>query len=106
MPLPKFSVGEIVIRQAETYVEKNGEYEVEDIITKSEMAELIPSMSVVGDFYYKLKGFCVEITLISTGEKTGDLSYHSSEIWLRKKHQPGEMNFTSLMESLKSPVVA
>lgn len=105
MPLPKFSVGEVVIRQAEAYVEYNGEYEVEAIINADEMGKLHPEMHLEGNFYYQLKGFLVELKEIGTGKSLGTRSRHSSEIWLRKKHQPGEMNFTNLMNSLKSPEV-
>ena len=101
---PLFEVGEVVIRQAPkgNYPEWNGEYVVEDIITAEELLKLIPNLLVEAYWYYKLEGLVIPVRGAKSGRLTGDISHHSCEKFLRKKHQPGEHDFLSLITHLKS----
>lgn len=98
---PKYSVGEVVIRQAPqtNYPEANGEYKVEEVITQKQFTSLHPLVQADGDYYYKLSGFRV----LKSPSHTG-YSYHSSEKFLRKKHEPSQMSFQSIIQNINSPV--
>lgn len=103
---PLFEVGEVVIRQAPhgSYPQHNGEYVVLDIIPKEFIHALYPNIRILSDWYYELDGLEIQLTRASTGEQTGTLAKHCGEKFLRKKHQPGEFDFVSLMAHLKTPV--
>lgn len=99
---PKFSVGEIVIVQSPNYPETNGEYEViqifnyEEFLVYCEGAFKSESQPLV----YRLKDY-VAFGKIKVGSKTDCVSEPS----LRKKHQPGEMDYKELMQTLKNSVL-
>lgn len=98
---PKFKVGEVVIRQAphNAHPEANGERTVLAVVTK-EQAELMGNVKLMtdADWFYKLD--------ISVKFEDGSTFNYYSENYLFKKHQPGEMNFHSLMEWMKQPAKA
>lgn len=93
----KFEVGEVVILQSVSHSHYNGEHVVENVVAPGE------------DFIDRFNGNNVRSTDTGYGYQLSDLhSYNGREIvwkeaYLRKKHQPGEMSFTSLMSSLKQP---
>lgn len=82
---PKFEVGEVVLLRSVSLPQENGEYVVEGVLKRGEIHG--DQRVVRGEFGYILFG--------------------NSGLWaeqaLRKKHQPGEMSFDSLMASLSSP---
>jgi len=104
IPQPKFSVGEKVLRQApEPYYTKfNGEYVVVSVMTKQEYENLVPGVLAIGDFYYTLDGLRIEVENLF-GEKSGVVSSHTAERFLRKKHDGSEFTFDQLMSTLKQP---
>jgi len=97
---PKYSVGERVILQSVSHPEYNGEYTVSKIIGDGQVynCRLSGRGLVSVDFGYfldtplkdKLEDFCVEV-------KWGESA-------LRKRHEPSQMSFQSLIQSIKSPV--
>lgn len=95
---PLFEVGEVVVRQApqRNYPEWNGEYTVTGIITSDEYLFLYPLMGINIGWYYELDGLNIFLPW------TEQVCHHSSERFLRKKHQPGEYAFMSLVAHLKS----
>jgi len=101
----KFSIGEIVIRQATNYPEGNGEYTITSIITKQEYEELYPHpfgwKHTGGDVYYGLEGFSVEI-----GEDPIKIiCRHTAQGNLRKRHERGGFSFTELVQYLNTKIV-
>lgn len=104
MNRPLFEIGETVIRQApnSNYPEANGEYVVVSIISAMDYSLKYQAKSINAP-YYELKGLSINMEDFK-GNKTGLISKHSCEIFLRKKHQPSEMNFNELMSSLNSPI--
>jgi hypothetical protein len=92
MVQPKFSVGEVVILNSESHPHCNGEYTV---ISLKEGT----FRSVVTED--KFLGYAYDL-----GIKVDGQPVLAAEPSLRKKHQPGEMNFTNLMASLNNPVTA
>ena len=100
MGQPKFSVGEVVILQSIDHSEFNGEYTIEGVLPIGHK-----EMSLCNRVRIEIaKETAYKIDLVVRNKKTGHLSCIFSENVLRKKHQPGEMNFTSLMASLNNPV--
>lgn len=84
---PKFAVGEVVILQSVNFPECNGEYTVVSLRVGKWPSEGESPYSYLLDIDHNVEGW-------------GD---HWREDSLRKKHTPGEMNFTDLMHSLSSP---
>ena len=100
---PKYSVGELVLLQSRQYPEYDGEYCVDKILFKEE----INRCRITGSLH-----FCSSV-------ENGPLSYILSqshkckktgreifwaEVALRKKHEPSQMSFQSLIQSINSPV--
>lgn len=94
-----YEIGELVIRQATTYTEHNGEYKIAGIICAKEMKQLHPFMKVIDGWYYELEGFNVDLP-------SGGISNHTHESFLRKIHKPSTQSFTELMSVLKSPIAS
>jgi len=99
-----FSIGEIVIRQAQNYPEGNGEYTIASIITKQEYEDLYPSpfgWSGLDEIYYGLEGFSVEV-----GKHAPPLiCHHTAQGNLRKRHERGDFSFTELVTHLNTKIV-
>ena len=94
-----FAIGEIVVRRTSNYPEHNGEYEVEGIISSSEMKELHPLMRVPsGTIFYKLSGFNVKLA-------TGEVSNHSCEDYLFKKHDGCGQDYNEMIKTLNTTIV-
>lgn len=100
---PKYSVGELVLLQSRQYPEYGGEYYVDKILFKEERN----TCRITG-----ARHFC-------NSDKYGPISYllsepHTSkdtereifwaEVALRKKYEPSQMSFQSLIQSINSPV--
>ena len=99
-----FSIGELVIRQAQNYPEGNGEYTITSIITKQEYEELYPSpfgWKDLDEIYYGLEGFSVEIGK----DPMKIICHHTAEGNLRKKHERGDFSFTELVQYLNTKIV-
>ncbi len=99
-----FSLGESVIRQAQNYPEGNGEYTITNIITKQEYEELYPSpfgWKDLGDIYYGLEGFSVEIGK----DPMKIICHHTAQGNLRKWHERGDFSFTELVQYLNTKIV-
>jgi len=88
---PKFEVGEVVLLRSRSAPEKDGEYVVESCRELKQILDSITKKKLGAGYLYKLQG---------VDHSPADGWLESS---LRKKHQPGEMSFDSLMASLSSP---
>lgn len=95
-----YEIGEIVVRQATTYTDHNGEYKVVGIISAEEMKQLHPFMKVVSGWYYELDGLAIDLTEY-TG---GNIANHSLESNLRKIHNPSSMSYQELMTNLSTKI--
>lgn len=91
-----YEIGELVIRQATTYTDWNGEYKVVGIISADEMKKFHPFMLVIDGWYYELEGFAAVTSR--------DVSNHSHESFLRKIHKPSTQSFTELMTNLSTKI--
>lgn len=102
MKKPLFEVGETVVRQVPSpyYSECNGEYIVEAVISQEEYDRTIESVVSRPGFYYKLRDLVIHVKNLD-GDKTGEISNHSWEGFLRKKHKPSDLSFQELVSSLK-----
>lgn len=85
---PKFEVGEVVLLRSLTRPEINGECTVLEVLYRED--------GYIGHVTGEVSHFAYRTTTYS--EHGGWI-----ESALRKKHQPGEMSFDSLMASLSSP---
>lgn len=95
---PKFEVGEVVVLQSKHRPECNGEFSVIEVHSEAEGAFPFEGASYhVSEGHYGY--FLTDDALSSCGE--GKAFW--AECALRKKHQPGELSFDSLMHSLSSP---
>lgn len=95
-----YDIDEIVLRQATTYTDHNGEYKIIGVISAEEMKQLHPFMKVVSGWYYELDGLAIDLTEY-TG---GSICNHSLESNLRKIHKPSELSFTELMTNLSTKI--
>ncbi len=91
---PKFEVGETVILQSSRHSEYNGEYVIEGITKGGDIYKGVEVETFKDCWHYDL-GF------ITKDHKIYSVWAESS---LRKKHKPAEMSFSTLMQSLTSPV--
>lgn len=94
---PKFAEGEVVLLQSTDYPEYNGEYTVHVVrlpgsIYKCRVCGEEAKLRTVGI------GYVLDGPIVVGGREAT-----WAEVCLRKKHQPGDMNFTDLMASLSSP---
>lgn len=105
MSVPKFSVGEVVILQSKSRPELNGEDVVKQLVLPGDKFLCRLSNEKVRYKGYTL-GYILESTILEGKNTTGEFVVEIvwSESALRKKHQPGEMSFNELMNSLKYPV--
>lgn len=96
---PKYSVGEVIILQSRSLPEYNGEYVVQNIYKPGEkkMCQAGSNIAITDPyrFTYDL-GFSFEWrgAVISTFQ----------EVALRKKHEPSQMSFQSLIQGINNPV--
>jgi hypothetical protein len=101
---PKFSIGEVVILQSRMMPHHNGEYTVDRIIVKDEVfrcrltGKMLKSAKLRSGFAYHLSNKAPDPELQT------EVSW--AETALRKKHIPGELSYSSLMQSLTTPVNA
>lgn len=98
--IPKYSVGEVVIVQSPYHPEGNGEYEILDIFTYEQYQIYCNGefKSTEAYFIYKLEGYLIK------GKKNPERSTDCvSEPSLRKRHEPSQMSFQSLIQSINSP---
>lgn len=104
MSSPKFSVGEEIILQSETYPEANGEYVVIGITRLKDIAfryNFNYNSSDGSNYHYELGGVFVELRDME-GNCSGLMCNHFSETSLRKKHKPSEFeSYEALMNNLK-----
>jgi hypothetical protein len=100
MIAPKFAVGEVVILQSVERPDLNGERSVLRVIASGEIYDCPLSgrgvRRVSEGFGYLLSG-CGAI-------EPGGTACQWRESAIRKRHQPGEHAFDSLMASLNAPV--
>ena len=102
---PKYSVGESVILQSISHPEYNGEYTVEKVIKNGDTfvcrstGALITRMNNPG-FGYILN------EVVITGKNVFGFVVEAAwrESALRKCHEPSQMSFQSLIQSINSPV--
>lgn len=104
----KFSLGESVIRQAQNYPEGNGEFVINEIITKQEYEERYPEVLSWKHFgeeiYYGLEGFSVDLVNRRTGAFVCAVR-HTAQGNLRKRHEKGGFSFTELVTHLNTKIV-
>ena len=96
-----FEVGEVIILQSPNLSEYNGEYTIHAILPVNE------------DFKCRLTGLMIYTTeglSYVLDEPLADLhAFDGCEtLWapssIRKKQEPGELSYTQLMQSLRSPI--
>lgn len=100
---PKYSEGESVILQSISSPESNGEYTIRQVVKEGEMYKCRHSgqdLINATDLGYILE----EIITLSESQKGGNIEAMWAESALRKKHEPSQMSFQSLIESINSPV--
>lgn len=99
---PKYSVGELVILQSREYPEYNGEYYVHKILEKREPS----TCRLTGDLHSCSGTHGPIIYLLSQPHLNKDTG--REVFWwegaLRKRHEPSQMSFQSLIQSINSPV--
>lgn len=89
-----YSVGEIIILNSPNYPQYNGEYSVAGISKRGQVykGKVVEARSE--DFYYDL-GFNTP-------------KYKEFTLWnetcLRKKHEPSQMSFQSIIQSINNPM--
>lgn len=99
---PKYSVGERVILQSKSHPEYNGEYTIIKILKDLEVSTCRITQTAhaceggPGDIAYLLD----EPHL----SKSSGREIFWAEVALRKKHEPSQMSFQSLIQSINSPV--
>lgn len=100
---PKFKVGEVIILQSKAFPEFNGEYVVALIRENGQKyfdrvtGEFSECEFTLGHF-----GYVLEDCQLKPNRK----EHMWAESALRKKHQPCEMSFHSLMDWMKQPTSA
>lgn len=99
---PKYSVGELVILQSREYPEYNGEYYVNKILDKGEHSKC----RITANVHYCIPTHGPNSYLLSEPHLNKDtgLEVFWAECALRKKHEPSQMSFQSLIQSINSPV--
>lgn len=99
---PKYSVGELVILQSRDYPEYNGEYYVDKILEKLEYS----TCRLTGDVHYCAGTYGPISYLLSQPHLNKDIGREVfwAELALRKRHEPSQMSFQSLIQSINSPV--
>lgn len=100
---PKFSVGEVVILQSVSRPESNGEYIV--AVVAGNYEEFIdPHFGSKRMCRGPGTGYVLSDPLLVASLDYASTAIKSSAIWaesaLRKKHQPGELSYSQLLESL------
>lgn len=93
-----YSINEIVLRQATTYTNWNGEYKIIGVISAEEMKKLHPFMKVIDNWYYELEGLSIDLP------KNHGVSNHSGQRFLRKIHKGSDYSFTELMTNLSTKI--
>lgn len=88
---PKFIVGEAVILHSKNHPECNGEYSVTQVWPPDGERKSPDKITIATTFGYTLS--CDDPSSLSCWAESA----------LRKKHQPGELSFSSLMGSLNAP---
>lgn len=102
---PKYSVGESVILQSISRPEYNGEYTVEKVLKNGdsyvcrETGLLITRTNKPGFGYILNELVVTNINSLGMIVETG-----WKESALRKRHEPSQMSFQSLIQSINSPV--
>lgn len=97
---PKYSVGENIVLQSRSHPEYNGEYTVFKIVRDGQIyTSRLGGQSMISvDFGY----------LLDTPLKDKQADFYVEVKWaesaLRKKHEPSQMSFQSLIQSINSPV--
>lgn len=96
----KFSVGEVIILQSKSLPQYNGEYTVEAILQKGELF----SCRLTNTTLRQVDGGNTYV--LSTPLAIPDTGYETfwAESALRKRQEPGELSYTELMQSLRSPI--
>lgn len=101
---PKFEVGEVVLLRSKSRPHLNGDdYKVHAILAPNQghISRLVKNTVIIcdGDGW----GYILDDSSGPVIDDTDGDEMCWSESVLRKKHQPGEMSFDSLMASLSSP---
>lgn len=99
---PKFSEGELVILQSPRFPEHNGEYTVSKVWSNPDQT-----------FNCRMTGTLLRVNLIESfsyhfEEPLGDHKGREicfTESSLKKKQEPGEMDYKELMQTLKNSVL-
>lgn len=97
---PKYSEGESIILQSISHPEYNGEYTVSKIIADGQ----VYSCRLSGRGLVSVNfGYLLDIPL---KDKLEDFYVEAKwyESALRKKHEPSQMSFQSIIQSINSPV--
>ena len=99
---PKFEVGEEVILESKKYPDLSGEYSIHQVICpKDEYICRISGVVMKRDAESETIVYLLDKPLCSNRTDIEALVMESSP---RKKHKPDEMSFSTLIQSLTSPV--
>lgn len=97
---PKFSVGEVVILQSVDAPEWNGEYSVVMVIDGDEEFQ-DPHRDILCVSHGEGYGYILDCSdLCGIGDTGRVVSLCWMQSSLRKKHQPGELSYSELLQSL------
>jgi hypothetical protein len=101
---PKYSVGEVVILQSQALPDYNGEYTVYKILEKGEVAVCrITGRRHSHTAKFGNYGYLLDSPKVNKFSPEG-VEAIWAEISLRKKHEPSQVSFQSLIQSINSPV--
>lgn len=98
---PKYSVGESVILQSKSMPEYNGEYTVYKILEQHQKFTCRLTGEILSTYDEGL-GYLLCTPLKDKVEGFGETQWMESA--LRKRHEPSQMSFQSLIQAINSPV--
>lgn len=102
---PKYSEGESVILQSISRPEYNGEYTVEKVLKNGDTYVCRSTGTIITRMDKPSFGYILnEVVITGTNVFGFVVEAAWQESALRKKHQPSQMSFQSLMQTINSPV--
>lgn len=97
---PKFSVGELIVLQSRSLPQYNSEYTVEAILQKGELF----TCRLTNTLLRQIDGGNAYVLSTPLASPDTDHETFWAESALRKRQEPGELSYTQLMQSLRSPI--
>ena len=102
---PKYSEGESVILQSINHPEYNGEYTVEKVLKNGDTYVCRSRGTLITRMDKPSFGYILNEVVVTGTNAVGFVVEAAwQESALRKKHEPSQMSFQSLIQSINSPV--